>query len=215
MRRSFLQRHQQKNGSMSLVILVLLFWILASVLVTGYFYMKAKQTASTPIEQPKFPIEANKQPVRSDWQVYTNSQYGYSIMYPPNFQVRSDSSTDDSSVRIYSPTTFKTLEMWIYNAGPTEDLNVFVENEIDNLNKVNAASTVWVPLKIIGQSSLNGQKAIFVSNNANSQALDLRVYVKTPKQNIMHFRLGPVFEGEQENYKQFFYDEISTVSFQR
>lgn len=81
---------------------------LGLVIAVGLVFLVFKQPlplSKTPVATPTPELVVSYIPAfAEDWQVYTNRQYGYSVRYPPEWQVdETRPQPPDSIVKIYSP----------------------------------------------------------------------------------------------------------------
>lgn len=191
--------------------------------VIGYFWTiknKSTQQNQKSISVPTITQSSPTPDETTNWQIYTNTKYGYLIKYPPKFSMhslfsdRNPDPTTSPSVNLTSNSTFKSITIFAdITKDENQSLSDFVNNEIEKLKEANKQVKNYYSLKIINDSVIDGRKAIFVSNKINSKELDLRVYIERDKINIIYIQLGPVYQGSEEEYKNFFYQELSTFKF--
>ena len=94
------------NLSKILMVSVIILSLLIAVGILFYYQQKYPNTNAVKIQQPvqQVPQQQNNAPVTqvSDWQTYTNSQYGFSLSYPTDFaNVNNLTSTQKNSLMSY------------------------------------------------------------------------------------------------------------------
>lgn len=81
---------------------------LGLVIAVGLVFLVFKQQpplSKTPVATPALELVVNPIPdFAVSWQIYTNRQYGYSVRYPPEWQIdETRPQPPDSIVKVYSP----------------------------------------------------------------------------------------------------------------
>lgn len=200
----FLKTGITKKGYKTIVMILLIAGAILFTLLLPFLIL-------IPLERIPFYYKLtspSKTSTIANWNVYTNTKYNYSIKHPSNFSVLS------TIPDIYlDPSTSPSIQI-----GPIgSPIAITIEsdrekNESQNLIEFITKRTIY-PVKIINETVIDGRQAIFVSYNDNLKNLRLDAYIAIDNTHVMFMHHSPVFQGAEEEYKNFFYQIVSTLRF--
>jgi len=201
---------KNKSGFAPILIVILI----VAVAIGGYLLWTQNRLS---FPQPT-PLPAPTLNPTADWKTYTNTNFNYSVKYPPYFNIRSlfpDRYPDVSIspiIDIYSNENLKTVTI---ESDSTKDDSLGLEDYVSGvISQLNAANKDSAPLKIIGETTLDGRPMVNVSNNLDySKELRLYAYIERDPSHLIVIRLGPVFAHAENEYKYFFYQVLTTFKF--
>jgi hypothetical protein len=142
------------------------------------------------------------------WQSYTNKAYGYSIKYPQDFVVQSLSEK--------VPNILKSPNIAIRSVDGKKYISITAENSMGIDKKIRDTQSAGVTLYLENDTVYSGHKVVVMSTDGGFSGISQYIaFIEKDITSTLVIKLGPIPEGKEKEYKDFFYQAISTVVFKK
>lgn len=140
------------------------------------------------------------------WKTYTNNKYGYSLQHPLEFVVQSllttepDSSTSSNvAIRTIDGTKYITITV----SSGTIDEAVSASKKSNGLDLLQTTDRIGHTIVVLGNDKVGATN------------LQTRAYIDINSKQYLEVRLGPTPKGEKVEYRKFFLEILSTITFKK